>query len=436
MNKMKLYELAKELDISCTTLIEIGTELGMRSDENQKNLSNLVILSEEEVKKLKEAHKASVKVAGSPSDGSEGVKKATKKEAMEGKKKKKKKKKSVYVFDNEQTGSAYSSDQRGAYVPKTRQKRKVVEPKKVVDSEETLEEKKKPETLKGDIEVTKTLTVPKEEAVSAQSAEKKEDKSSQKPSPESLIGQIVKPAENRTAAGRAPSVPSKSDKDKSKGKKKQKVIIGTISNADYSRPMPMGRPSSTVGMKKRPPAPGRKVTGRPSGAGRKTTDDRRAGGGVPSWKRKEVVVPEEEITKSGGKRRGQKKKDAPIDRDKLDKKAKNSKKKILEYGRGEFDFGKKRKQKALKYKERQIKEKSEKLDELLQKETVYIPEEITVKEFAEKINKNASEIIMKLVGMGKMLSINNLIEFEDAALIAIDYNIELDLEVEETIDYA
>ncbi len=436
MNKTQLYELAKELDISCKTLIEMGTELGMRSGENQKQLSNFVVLSEDEVTKLKEAHKVSLNVAGSPSDSSEGAKKAPKKEVTDTKKKKKKKKKSVYVFDNQQTGSAYSSDQRGAYVPKTRQKRKAVEPKKVVEQVNTRDEAEVLETQK--VDSTDTASAQKKDvAVEETVSAKKEEKTAQKPSPESLIGQIVKPAESRTPVGRAPSGAVKSDKDKGKGKKKQKVIIGTISNADYSRPMPMGRPSSTVGAKRRPPAPGRKSVGRPSvAAGRKAGDDRRPSGGMPSWKRKEVVVPEEEITKSGGKRRGQRKKDSPVDRDKLDKKAKNSKKKILEYGRGEFDFGKKRKQKALKYKERQIKEKSEKLDELLQKETVYIPEEITVKEFAEKINKNASEIIMKLVGMGKMLSINNLIEFEDAALIAIDYNIDLDVEVEETIDYA
>ncbi len=472
---MRLNKLANELGIKCTELIKIGTDLGMRNGEDQKDLSNFVSLSEEEVNALRKAHGKSKsggsdtgskkqekpskeKKDSSKKEAEHAVKADSKKPSSDAKKKKKKKKKSVYVFDNPQAGSAYSSDQRGAYVPKPIRQRRGEAPKPTVVVEEqdvvSVDTPQKTTANSADVSVKSKVAETKhasekggESGVKNEKASHDSKKPAQKPAkqgekegkqnPESLIGQIVKPVERPSNAGRAPA--SKSD-GKGKGKKKQpKVIIGTISNADYSRPMPMGRPSSSAG--KRKPAEGRKpAPGRPGAPSRRNDDKRRGGGGAPSWKRKEAPVPvEEEITKSGsGKRRGhgQKKKDAPIDRDRLDKKAKNKKKLSMEYGRGEFDFGKKRKQKALKYKEKQIKEKSEKLDEMLQKQTVYVPEEITVKEFAEKINKNVNEIIMKLVKMGKMLTINNLIDFEDAALIAIDYNIDLDVEVEEEIDYA
>lgn len=98
--------------------------------------------------------------------------------------------------------------------------------------------------------------------------------------------------------------------------------------------------------------------------------------------------------------------------------------------RREFDFGKKTKQKSGKYKEKTEKEKTEKLNEYLLKETVYVPAEMTVKEFAEIINKAPNEIIVKLMGLGNMATINKAIDYETAALIALDYNISLEQEEE------
>ena len=128
-----------------------------------------------------------------------------------------------------------------------------------------------------------------------------------------------------------------------------------------------------------------------------------------------------------------------FDTDKLETKSKKAKKLLKEEiivsevdPRREFDFGKKVKQKSGKYKEKTEKEKSEKLNEILLKEKVYVPSEMTVKEFAEVINKSPNEIIVKLMAIGNMATLNKIIDFESAALVALDYDIEL--EVQEVVE--
>ena len=60
---------------------------------------------------------------------------------------------------------------------------------------------------------------------------------------------------------------------------------------------------------------------------------------------------------------------------------------------------------------------------------VTLPEVMTVKEFAEKIKKQASEIIKKLFGLGIMATVNQDIDFDTAYLIASDFGITAEKEV-------
>ena len=122
-----------------------------------------------------------------------------------------------------------------------------------------------------------------------------------------------------------------------------------------------------------------------------------------------------------------------FDQDKLETKAKKAKK--LQKGsiavketdtRRNFNFGKKTKQKKVKYKQQFEKDKIEKLDEKLAKEVLQIEMPVTVKEFAEKINKGINDVIMKLMELGTMATINQDIDFETAELVALEYNIELE----------
>ncbi len=54
--------------------------------------------------------------------------------------------------------------------------------------------------------------------------------------------------------------------------------------------------------------------------------------------------------------------------------------------------------------------------------TIIIPEVVTIKELADKLKQNASNIVKKLFLQGKMYSINSEIPFEEAEEIALEYN--------------
>ncbi|MDK2865898.1 MAG: translation initiation factor [Clostridiales bacterium] len=189
-------------------------------------------------------------------------------------------------------------------------------------------------------------------------------------------------------------------------------------------------------------------------------DNRGGGGGYnkdkdsdqrPAYQQKKRTEPKKdaftpEIAEKTPSKKKRTKKDKIVvtfETDKLDKKSKKAKRPIKDAAvsntndrRGDFDFTKKTKQKKLKYQKASEKERSEKLDEILQKEIVTIPENITVKELAEIINKNPNEVIMKLMSLGVMATINQDVEYDTAALIAADYNISLEIEEVEEIDLA
>ena len=60
---------------------------------------------------------------------------------------------------------------------------------------------------------------------------------------------------------------------------------------------------------------------------------------------------------------------------------------------------------------------------------IEIPETITVGDFAQKLGKGAAEVIKKLMMLGVMATVNQAIDFETAQLIAMDFGIEVKLEV-------
>ena len=59
---------------------------------------------------------------------------------------------------------------------------------------------------------------------------------------------------------------------------------------------------------------------------------------------------------------------------------------------------------------------------------------MTVKDLAEELSVNANEIIMKLMTLGLMVNVNQSIDFDNASLIAMEYN--KTLKNEETQDVA
>lgn len=165
---------------------------------------------------------------------------------------------------------------------------------------------------------------------------------------------------------------------------------------------------------------------------------------APVRKKKEATeaFPTIEIAEKTPSKKKMAKKEKTVvtfDKDKLENKSKKASK--LKKGeisvvegerRKKFDFGKKTKQKSGKYKELTERERTEKLEERLTKEKIFVPAEMTVKEFAETIHKSPTDIIMKLMAQGTMATLNQKIDYDTAALIAVDYDIEL--EVEEVVE--
>ncbi|MDE6758533.1 MAG: translation initiation factor IF-2 [Clostridia bacterium] len=65
---------------------------------------------------------------------------------------------------------------------------------------------------------------------------------------------------------------------------------------------------------------------------------------------------------------------------------------------------------------------------------VLTSENIPIKVFSEKIGKSATEIVKKLFDMGKFATINDVISFEEAELVAVDYDITLELKLDKTAE--
>ncbi|WP_110943166.1 translation initiation factor IF-2 [Inediibacterium massiliense] len=86
-------------------------------------------------------------------------------------------------------------------------------------------------------------------------------------------------------------------------------------------------------------------------------------------------------------------------------------------------------------KEKEVqKEEIEKVEKVEEKK-IQIPETIIVKEFADQIGKNVSEVITKLIGMGVFASANQQIDFDAAASIALEFGIEVQKEEKEEVEF-
>lgn len=130
-----------------------------------------------------------------------------------------------------------------------------------------------------------------------------------------------------------------------------------------------------------------------------------------------------------------------------DKKIKEEKKEIKEEKKSEEKSledknSKNKKEKKSSKKKEKKKNKNKKQNKRSKKSTkreikaennddgnIYIPESISVKSFAEKIDENANQVIMKLMGLGVMAGLNDQIEFEQAELVALEFNKEIAKEV-------
>lgn len=66
--------------------------------------------------------------------------------------------------------------------------------------------------------------------------------------------------------------------------------------------------------------------------------------------------------------------------------------------------------------------------------TIQVPDEITVAELALKLKATSAEVIKKLMSMGSMVTINDNIDFDTAALVAMEFHAKVEKEVVVTIE--
>ena len=94
-------------------------------------------------------------------------------------------------------------------------------------------------------------------------------------------------------------------------------------------------------------------------------------------------------------------------------------------------------QKSAKDKERAAQEKMKKLEAERARNKqleITVPDEITVSELASRMKKTAAEVIKKLMFMGEMKGLNDLIDYGTAELIADEFGVKVTKEVVVTIE--
>lgn len=136
---------------------------------------------------------------------------------------------------------------------------------------------------------------------------------------------------------------------------------------------------------------------------------------VKEVKAKETKVKENSQDENNGKK-GKKKKN------KKDKKVKGTAKKFANASKNKNLLHDKNEHKGV-----ELNESGDK--------TIKIPEEITLKEFADALDINGAEIVKKLFLKGQMLTINSPISFELAEEIGLEYDILVEKEEKEEISF-
>ena len=126
------------------------------------------------------------------------------------------------------------------------------------------------------------------------------------------------------------------------------------------------------------------------------------------------------------------KKDKKPDNNTTQKRLKTSKP-----GSGQRNFGKRQNTQVLPKKDysrpqKKTKHKRKKEPvELQTPEVISIEENIMVRELAEKLNKSSAEIVKKLMELGTMASINQVIDFDTAEIVASMYEVRVEQEISE-----
>ena len=80
-------------------------------------------------------------------------------------------------------------------------------------------------------------------------------------------------------------------------------------------------------------------------------------------------------------------------------------------------------QRGRKGKKKNVKEESRNKQKIFKLKEITIPESISVKDLAQELKKTAGEVIMKLMSLGIMATLNNEVDFDTAFLVAEEFGV-------------
>ncbi len=142
------------------------------------------------------------------------------------------------------------------------------------------------------------------------------------------------------------------------------------------------------------------------------------------------VIPESENQATGKKFSKSNKSKFDKKRYEKEKKAKEEERKLKEL---RTDFRKENPKKKIKKKDKEVKSEVVKIDDGAG--VLKIAGELTVKEFADKLGVNSSDIIKKFFMEGKMLTTNAILSLEEIEELALEYNVLIEQEEIEEVSY-
>ncbi|HBI52421.1 MAG TPA: translation initiation factor IF-2 [Ruminococcaceae bacterium] len=289
------------------------------------------------------------------------------------------------------------------------------EPEKAKPAQKPAAEEKKPAAKDKDKEKTDKTEKPADNKTKAAPVkEAKPETKTEKPAAETAPKQETKPSDERPAPAKQPDTANAGKQQSKKQDKPASPENKRRENKPVPRPMEAKVDLSTVKTNEPPKA---KVKGEAVQRGEvvtKRVDTRGSYVDLDKYNERYETMASQ---KNGG---GNRRDDSFSKKQKINQKSQQNK-------RDKFG-GKNRETEAQKLKRLEL-ERARK-----QQLKVQIPDEIVVSELAQRLKVTATEVIKKLMSLGEMCTINQVIDFDTAALVAEELGAKVEKEVVVTIE--
>ncbi len=389
MSKIRIYELAKEVKISSKQLLEVIHSLGIEAANHMAGVDSSDV--------------EQIKYAVTKLKAKRGL---TDSAAADEKEKPKRSKKTVQAPADEAATEVDSSAQPAPQ--KTAKKPKIIIKKQISDDLVLVE-------IDGE---TKLMRRKKKAGQAARKAADKPKKAGK--------------------AADEPKAPAKAaDKAKSPSKPATKDDVAPVTKAEVA--IQAAEPAKKAAAKAPSATPQKAVTkakkASPDKAEKATPTTEKAASKAPKKAKQKTFIKEDAkrdkgSSESRSERRKKPKNKKQRDKDKRHEDGGDVKKKLT--------MQKKTRKKRVKKKKEQLPEEAM-IEIIEQTETIQLPARVTVADFAALIDKSANEIILKLMNLGVMATINQYIDYDTMELIAEEFELKVEREVEKVdqavVDY-